>query len=162
MLSDRKNIKYSRKYKNVVDALVQTKDGGETAIFPTIMSLSLFSAILGFHEETRENVESESLDIPMSVYLRQKDDGLIYLIALNEKDDFNLLRDENLDEVIKIFEKYFNGGLSILEDWLSTLPKSDWTDKIMDQIIELTSDPAKTDASLSSEIKSDNLESLLG
>jgi hypothetical protein len=41
------------------------------------------------------------------------------LLALLHTKDITILKDERLDECIKIFENYCNGGLSIIDSWLS-------------------------------------------
>ena len=48
---------------------------------------------------------------------------LLYLIALAEKRDVDILREENEDKMIQVFEEYANGGLQVLTDWLREHPE---------------------------------------
>ncbi len=53
---------------------------------------------------------------------RQSED-LIYLIALAEKKDAEVLREGNEDAAIAVFEEYADGGFDILSEWLRERPE---------------------------------------
>ena len=119
-----KNVRRNKKYKILEDKLVHDS---KSPSFTYLKDLMIFSAFLGLKHGVTEKVDSDSNSngITLQTYSgvgrdrRLGQHGLIFLIALHEKKDMDILRSENVDEAIEIFEKYCNGGLSILMGWFS-------------------------------------------
>ncbi|APX06907.1 hypothetical protein BWP24_12300 [Vibrio campbellii] len=118
-----KNVRRNKKYKILEDKLVHDS---KSPSFTYLKDLMIFSAFLGLKHGVTECLDSDSSSngITLQTYSgtgrdrRLGQHGLIFLIALHEKKDMDILRRENVDEAIEIFEKYCNGGLSILMSWL--------------------------------------------
>ncbi len=94
-------------------------------IFPTFRDLLCFAATLGFETSTRLSLDSKADDF-VDGRVFGKDDlsmDLLYLIALAEKREIDILREENEDKMIQVFEEYANGGLQVLTDWLREHPE---------------------------------------
>jgi dnd system-associated protein 4 len=94
-------------------------------IFQTFRDLLCFCAVLGFETGTRLKLDSKTDDF-VGRRVFEKDDlsvDLLYLIALAETRDIDILRDENEDKMIEIFEQYANGGFQVLTDWLREHPE---------------------------------------
>jgi dnd system-associated protein 4 len=102
-------------------------------IFQTFRDLLCFCAVLGFETGTRLKLDSKTDDfVDRRVF--EKDDlsvDLLYLIALAETRDIDILRDENEDKMIEIFEQYANGGFQVLTDWLREHPEDPNGDKAL-------------------------------
>jgi dnd system-associated protein 4 len=95
------------------------------SIFPTFRDLLCFCAALGYENESRKPLKGNLVDFVDGRIFANHEPAvdLLYLISLAEKRDINILRDENEDEAIQIFEEYANGGLEILADWLNSKPE---------------------------------------
>ncbi len=94
-------------------------------IFPTFRDLLCFAAVLGFETGTQVKLDPKTDDF-VDGRVFAKDDlsmDLLYVIALAEKRDVDILREDNEDTMIQIFEQYANGGLQILTDWLREHPE---------------------------------------
>jgi dnd system-associated protein 4 len=131
----------NRRYEGIVDRFcVQINPITGKSIWTRGEELMLFAAMLGFTENKKEKVEKASKDriqIFFSVYKNQKTTGYIYLLNLIEKNDTAKLKDSGLKEVIGAFEEYCNGGLSIIESWLSeNLDDIDGTNTLYTKIHE--------------------------
>jgi len=118
-----KNVRRNKKYKVLEDMLVHDS---KSPSFTYLKDLMIFSAFLGLKNGVTEKLDSDSTSngITLATYSGTGKDrrlgqhGLIFLIALHEKKDMEILRREKVDEAISIFEQYCNGGLSLLYDWL--------------------------------------------
>lgn len=79
-----------------------------------------FAALLGFSEGRRVPLDrSEGVeDISYQQFERGDAENLIFLIALADMQDVNVLREENEAQCAEIFEEYANGGLAIIKDSL--------------------------------------------
>lgn len=102
-------------------------------IFPTFRDLLCFCAVLGFETSTRFKLDGKTDDF-VDGRVFGKDDlsmDLLYLIALAEKRDVDILREDNEDTMIEIFEQYANGGLQVLTDWMREHPEDPNGDKAL-------------------------------
>ena len=88
-------------------------------IFKTIKDMMFFVALLGFSENKRIPFEDgeQKEDIASNTWINEKNIGLIFAIGLSEKQDSSILKLENEDELLKIFEEFSNGGFHILKEW---------------------------------------------
>jgi dnd system-associated protein 4 len=87
--------------------------------------------------QKKEKLEKDPIQIFMSVYIGDEKDGYIYLLGLLEQQDVKILKDQNLNDAISIFQEYCNGGLSIIKSWLYERHDDiDGTDTLVDNIFE--------------------------
>ena len=105
----------------------------KTSIFPTIKDLLCFAAVLGFSEGKKiplsEKYKKE--DIQKQIFIDDGKVNIIFLIALADQKDSNVLRDDNPVDIVKIFEEYANGGLEIMKAWEIDTPDDTRGDKAL-------------------------------
>ncbi|MBZ0259257.1 MAG: DNA phosphorothioation-associated protein 4 [Hyphomicrobiales bacterium] len=121
MIARAPNINRSRVYESIVQQLAgQPLPGTDRRLFPTIRELLCFAALLGFSESRRIPLDrSEGVeDISYQQFERGDAENLIFLIALADTHDINVLREDNEIQCAAIFEEYANGGLAIIKDSL--------------------------------------------
>lgn len=117
-------IKRSQKFEDLVRKLadVHHPTTGKS-VFPTIRELVCFAAILGFENDRRKKLQNDTNDVDArNVEKSQQTQDLIYLIALAVEKDVEILRDENEEQMYRIFEEYAEGGFEILELWMREKP----------------------------------------
>src|SRR4051812_38581858 len=115
------NINRSRIYEDIVQRLaVQNVPGMDRRLFPTIRELLCFAALLGFSENRRTPLDrSEGIeDVSYQQFERGDAEDLIFMIALADAQDANILREGEEGKCAEIFEEYANGGLAIIKDIL--------------------------------------------
>ena len=115
------NINRSRVYEDIVQRLAaQFLPGTDRRLFPTIRELLCFAAVLGYSEGRKVPLDKSqgTEDVSYQQFERGDAENLIYLVALADKNDVNVLREDNEDECARIFEEYANGGLGIVKDYL--------------------------------------------
>lgn len=115
------NINRSRLYEDIVQRLAaQSLPGTDRRLFPTIRELLCFAAVLGYSEGRKVPLDKSQgvEDVSYQQFDRVGDDNLIYLIALADSQDVNVIREDNEDECARIFEEYVNGGLGLIKDYL--------------------------------------------
>jgi dnd system-associated protein 4 len=113
------NINRSRIHEDMVQRLaVQTLPGADRSLFPTIRELLCFAALLGYSEGRRVPLDRTTglEDVSYQQFERGDAADLIYLIALAETKDPEILKDGEESRSAEIFEEYANGGLQILRD----------------------------------------------
>ncbi len=113
------NINRSRIHEDMVQRLaVQKLPGADRTLFPTIRELLCFAALLGYSEKRRLPLERDKgvEDVSYQQFERGDAEDLIYLIALAETKDPEILKDGKEEECAEIFEEYANGGLQILRE----------------------------------------------
>ncbi|MYA48225.1 MAG: DNA phosphorothioation-associated protein 4 [Candidatus Dadabacteria bacterium] len=115
------NINRSRIHEDLVQKLaVQKLNGAQRSLFPTIRELLCFAAILGYSENRRIPLDKDEgvEDISYQQFERGDAEDLVYLIALAEEKDPEILRDGNEGSCAEIFEEYANGGLQVIQEAL--------------------------------------------
>lgn len=115
------NINRSRVYEDIVQKLAAAPlPGSDRRLFPTIRELLCFAALLGFSEQRRLPLDrSQGVeDISYQQFERGDAENLIFLIALAETSDADVLREGEESRCAEIFEEYANGGLAIIKDQL--------------------------------------------
>lgn len=113
------NINRSRKYEDLVQLLASQKlSGSDRPLFPTIRELLCFAALLGYSEGRRVPLDrSEGVeDVSYQQFERGDAEDLIYLIALADSRDPEILKDGEEGRCAEIFEEYANGGFGVLKD----------------------------------------------
>lgn len=109
------------KYNELADRLaLNALSSTGQRLFDTFMDLMIFAAAIGFSSGKRIPLETKGLEIREVTFENNQKDGLIYLLALINTKDGNILRDENSAECWKIFEEYANGGMQILDNYLNS------------------------------------------
>ena len=111
------NINRSRIHEDTVQRLAMLKlPGADRTLFPTIRELLCFAALLGYSEGRRIPLDRTVglEDVSYQQFERGDAEDLIYLIALAETKDPDVLRDGEESRCAEIFEEYANGGLQIL------------------------------------------------
>lgn len=93
-------------------------DGADRSLFPSIRELLCFAAMLGYSEKRKLPLDrSEGVeDVSYQQFERGDAEDLIYLLALADSRDPEILRDGEENRCAEIFEEYANGGLTILQD----------------------------------------------
>jgi dnd system-associated protein 4 len=116
------NINRSRVYEDLVQKLgVQKIPGTDRSLFPTIREVLCFAALLGFSEKRRAPLDKDAgvEDIAGAQFEREGPAiDLVFMIALAETQDVELLKDDSERRCAEIFEEYANGGLAIIKDHL--------------------------------------------
>ena len=115
------NINRSRIHEDMVQRLAMQKlPNTERTLFPTIRELLCFAALLGYSEKRRVPIDKEKgvEDVSYQQFERGDAEDLIYLIALAETRDPEILKDGEESRCAEIFEEYANGGLHILGEAL--------------------------------------------
>jgi len=107
------NIHRSRVHEDMVQRL----SGVTSPFFPTIRELLCFAALLGYAEKVRIPLDkSEGVeDISYQQFIDEPE-SLVYMIALAEEKNPDILRDGQEKNCVQIFEEYANGGLDIIRD----------------------------------------------
>ncbi|MDI4650510.1 MULTISPECIES: hypothetical protein [Pseudoalteromonas] len=121
-LDDRKwlgvNVNRDRKHEPIVEKLTQ----GDHVIFSHNKDLMVFAAMVGYSQNKFEPVGSDKIQITLGTYANTQQDTYIYLLALLKTKDATCLKNENLNEAVKVFEGYCNAGLSIIQSWMDENP----------------------------------------
>lgn len=132
------NVRRNRRYEHVVETLCTRKtESTQKPIFEFNKDLMVFAAMVGYSVNVKEEVSDDSIQIVLQTYATDEKDGYIYLLGLLEKRDVNDLRDANLTNSVGIFEEYCNGGLGIIDRWLSENPQDlDGVDTLSEKILE--------------------------
>lgn len=119
MMVARANINRSRQYEDTVQLLAAQKlPGSDRSLFPTIRELLCFAALLGYSEKRRVPLDRSKgvEDVSYQQFERGDAEDLIYLIALADTHDPEILKDGEEGRCADIFEEYANGGLGIIKD----------------------------------------------
>ena len=121
MVARAPNINRSRVYEDIVQKLAAVPlPDSDRRLFPTIRELLCFAALLGYSEGRRVPLDrSQGVeDISYQQFERGDAEHLIFLIALAESQDTDVLREGEEVRCAEIFEEYANGGLGIIKDFL--------------------------------------------
>jgi dnd system-associated protein 4 len=97
-------------------------DGGP---FESKQKLLMFAAALGKERGERTSFDSTSEGIRWEIFQRNRDDSLIFALAIAETDGLNVFDDEEFDRGITIFEEYAHTGLKRLRDEIMEVPGKD-------------------------------------
>lgn len=132
------NVMRNRKYEGLVERLCTRKSVfSKRPIFEYNKDLMVFAAIVGYSKLKEEDLLPNPIQITLGTYATDDKDGFIYLLALLNTREPHCLKDENLDASVKIFEKYCNGGLSLIEQWLNDKPADiEGVDTLIERIFD--------------------------
>jgi dnd system-associated protein 4 len=116
------NINRSRVHEELVQRLsMQNIPGSDRKLFPTIRELLCFAALLGFSEQRRVPLDrSQGVeDISYQQFEREPAaEDLLWVIAVAESGDVEVLREGEEPHCAQIFEEYANGGLGLIKDFM--------------------------------------------
>jgi len=140
------NVRRNRKYEPLVEKLCSRKSSySNRPVFEFNKDLMVFAAVVGYSNNFKESLDPDSIQITLGTYSSDEKDGYIYLLALLEEKNVNILKENNVLEAVKIFEDYCNGGLSIINTWLADNPGDiegidTLVEKIFDQLVQISVD----------------------
>ncbi|KUM79248.1 DNA phosphorothioation-associated protein 4 [Streptomyces curacoi] len=120
-----------------------SKDGP----FRTLVEALMFAAALGQRKSRREKFDKPGEPIRLALMEgRLYGDVLIDMIAAVEvQEDPKILADDRLDERVRIFEEYANGGLSYIRGELNTAATRDLDVLIGNLVMEALASPEEDD-----------------
>lgn len=121
-----RNFRASEKYRSLIEKLAQANHSiAGRSIFPTMRDLLCFAAVLGFENDRHAELNAKNFEIVDGrVFLNsQQAIDLLYLVSLADSKDSEILRDENEEKMVDIFERYAQGGFEIIEGWLNEKPE---------------------------------------
>ena len=87
----------------------------EKAGLPAYYDVMVFAAAVGFQEASRKSFTETSEPIDIGLFDHRFYMPFIYALGLSETKDPKILRDENFEDLMVIFEEYACGGLAFLE-----------------------------------------------
>lgn len=120
-----RGIKRSKRHEPTVRLLAEAiHPTAKRQIFPTMRELVCFAAVLGFEREKKRPLDTEVMEIDARIFdAHQQSLDLLYLIALADTKDVEVLREGQEDGAVSVFEQYAEGGFEILEQWLKEKPE---------------------------------------
>ena len=107
-------IYISNAHRDVAERLARNPTAiAEKPIFSTYMHLMAFAAMVGYANRKSLSVETKNrgAEIEDQVFERRGLDGLVYLLALDETEDGNILREDKVNECWRLVESYAGGGV---------------------------------------------------
>ncbi len=120
-------IKRSKRHESMVRQLAETSHPhAGRPIFPTMRELMCFAAALGFENDRKKPLETTTMEIDGRTFENhQQSLDLIYLLALADARDAEVLRDEHEEKCLEIFEQYAEGGFEEISAWLKERPEDE-------------------------------------
>lgn len=122
-----RGIKRSKQHETLVRQLAEINhpEVGRP-IFPTMRELICFAAMLGFEKERKKPLGQVTMEIDGRTFENhQQSIDLIYLIALADAKDAEILREDKEDKALDIFEQYAEGGFETISGWLAAKPEDE-------------------------------------
>lgn len=122
-----RNINRSEFYEDLVQKLARDEEKEGTRVFSTIKQLLCFAALIGFSQKRREALPDGGKveDVQHEIFQRDNSMDYIYMIAVAETKDTDVLREDSDIDMIKIFEEYAHGGLGIIKGWMVEFAEDD-------------------------------------
>lgn len=96
------------------------------SVFATIKDFLCFAAVLGYAKNKRVPFDHGEPKDDIQEFIFSKDKEamrVIYLIALAASKSITIFKEENSDEMVRCFEEFANGGLSIIKSWHDEMPQ---------------------------------------
>jgi len=86
--------------------------------------LLCFAAVLGFDLDKKKPLDSETMEIDGRTFENHEASGdIILLVSLAHTQNAEILKDENEDNRLTLFEEYAEGGLQEIQSWLKAHPQ---------------------------------------
>jgi dnd system-associated protein 4 len=120
-------IRRSSRFENLVRLLAEANHPkAKRPIFPTLRELMCFAAVLGFEKERKKQLDEKTVELDARRFPEHPQTvDLIYLLALADGKDAEVLREDNEDKALEVFEQYAEGGFEIISDWLKEKPEDE-------------------------------------
>ena len=122
-----RTIRQPKDVEAIVERLAKTPHPvTKSAIFPTYRDLVCVAAVLGFETGNKRSFDNNgAIDLVDGRIFSNDSESmdLLFLVALADSKDQQMLRADREDECIAIFEAYAAGGFKVLEDWLREKPE---------------------------------------
>jgi dnd system-associated protein 4 len=137
----------SKAHKDLAERLagVSTKMAGKP-IFQTYMHLMVFAAMVGYSNKRSESLESRNrgAEVYDRVFDNHRMDGVAFLMALDQEQDGEILRDSRDNECWRIIESYAEAGFQIIQQWLLDQPSDvDGVETILARMAQNASERVK-------------------
>lgn len=117
--------------------------------FPTYRDALVFAAALGWHQKRRNELKDQATGEPIrwsTMTNRLGTEDLVDMIAAAASDDPQILTAPRLNERIRIFEEYANGGLEYLKGALASRGAASVTDVVNDVVRRALRPPEESEA----------------
>lgn len=128
-----RTFRLNQRYEPLVDLLYgkPLKKANNQPIFATKRDLLCFAAVLGFETEKKGKIEAKAVEFVDSRPFENSQEAmnLLYLVGLAVTKDADVLKEENEEKLVDIFEQYADGGLSVMEEWLTETPSDPHGDR---------------------------------
>jgi dnd system-associated protein 4 len=128
-----RTFRLNQRYEPLVDLLYgkPLKKANNQPIFATKRDLLCFVAVLGFESEKKGKIEAKAVEFVDSRPFENSQEAmnLLYLVGLAVTKDADVLKEENEERLVDIFEQYADGGLSVLQEWLADTPSDPHGDR---------------------------------
>jgi dnd system-associated protein 4 len=133
-----RSIYRNKEHGDIIQRLTERNPETNVAVFPTIKALQCFAAVLGYENGRRVKLDRSNVEnIEWHTFENTRHTHFIYLIALAETNDFNVLKfdvsgnadNQSEEHMIEIFEEYANGGFELIRSWLNKNPGDPYGDK---------------------------------
>jgi dnd system-associated protein 4 len=118
-----RGIKTSNTHEEMIRHLTHPVAG--KPVFDSMRTLVCFAAVLGFEYSKKVALGKQQFEAVDGRIFENSDQAvdLLYLIALAHEKDPEILRVENEEKMVAIFEQFAQGGFEILAGWLREKPE---------------------------------------
>ena len=134
------DISVHSKFTELLDVLVEEDSESGGRPFRQFSDVVKFAAVVGVRKDIKGDPDNIGRTIPFRIFRNAKDHELIWLIALAETKDVDVLRSDEYQDnegmAVGIFEAFANGGLEVILSWLDTKAPSEYADVILEKISE--------------------------
>ena len=119
----RVTLNFDDQFNETIGKLYDEKDTDTgDRLFPTLVDLMVFCAMVG--RDTFDNcdgvkVSSKGREISSEVFQTQGKAGIAYLLALDHKNDGNILREDKDKEMWNYIQNFSFLGLQQIEKWIN-------------------------------------------
>lgn len=122
-----RTVRRSKRHEGLVRQLAETNHpNASRPIFPTMRELMCFAAVLGFEKNRKKPIDAAVSEIDGRTFENhQQSLDLIYLIAIADSKDAEVLRENNEDQCLTIFEQYAEAGFEEIAAWLRERPEDE-------------------------------------
>lgn len=101
-------VRRPKQYDGLMNLL---KDEG---LFDSLKSVLVFAAAVGANQGVSAEFSDSAEKIPLRIFSEAQDLPFMYALALSETGDVSMLAEENMEQVLSIFENTAAAGLSYL------------------------------------------------
>lgn len=120
------SIRIDERVANVAEELAGLDSAGSdigerraVRLFPSMAEAVVFAALIGYGAQRREKLGTPRKNpISSQIFESAQLQGYVFLIAVADCDEIDILRDENLPAAVEVFEEYAFGGFLELLDYM--------------------------------------------